>query len=241
MGIEELRRGRVRLSGGDQTNLPRSWKESLQAHSTDDERSYAVLLCRAAGLQHAAVPCKKEDLEDLGGADYTKRTAEELERLLALTSGELTAKKEKLALRYTARKQVMQSALGDAATLFESWVFAEAARRLGVSEEWQAMITTSKSGDVKAPDVICSVAPSGLDVECFNIHEHMKSIAPEQGRLHTATGNSSTDSAPIWKGRHPFLGSWWCLAWELARKGLRLTYPGEIRLRDPNIHSYYDV
>ena len=129
----------------------------------------------------------------------------------------------------------MQSALGDAGTLSESWVFAEAARRLGASEEWQAMITTSKSGDVKAPDVICSVAPSGLDVECFNIHEHMKSIAPEQGRLHTASGNSSTDSAQIQKGRHSVLGSWWCLAWELAKKELRLTYPGEIRLRDPNI------
>ena len=47
-----------------------------------DARSYAVLLCRAAGLRRAAAG---QHIDELGGDTYAQRAAEELERLLNLT------------------------------------------------------------------------------------------------------------------------------------------------------------
>ena len=65
------------------------------------------------------------------------------------------------------------------------------------------------------------MAPTGKDIEVFDMHQHMKLIAPESGR---AADQQSTDSAGIRKGKHPFLGSWWALAWKLVKEELQHTY-----------------
>ena len=76
------------------------------------------------------------------------------------------------------------------------------------------------------------MAPTGKELEVFDVHEHMRALAPEQGRFHTKPGQTPTDSAKIRKGRYRLLGSSWALAWEQVKKELQLTYQEETRVLD---------
>ena len=116
--------------------------------------------------------------------------------------------------------------------LFEVWIVTEAARRVGALEDWLALIIAPKLGRIDAPDVFPRMAPTGKDLEVFDIHEHMRALAPEQGRVSTKPGQTPTDSAQIRKGRYPLLGSSWALAWEQVKKELLLTYQEETRVLD---------
>ena len=203
-----------------------------------NELSYAVLLCRAEGLRRAAM----QQLPDLGGDAHAQSAAEELERLLKLTGKERSEEKKQLAPRYTARKT---GALGVTGALFEVWIVTEAARRSGALEGWLALITAPKLGRIDAPDVFPRMAPTGKDLEVFDIHEHMRALAPEQGRVSTKPGQTPTDSAQIRKGRYPLLGSSWALAWEQVKKELQLTYQEETRVLDRDtpvrMETLYDM
>ena len=89
------------------------------------------------------------------------------------------------------------------------------------------------------------VNPRLLELEVFDVHEHMKALAPEHGRLPTKPGQTPTDSAKIRKGRYRLLGSSWALAWEQVKKELQLTYQEETRVLDRDtpvrMETLYDM
>ena len=99
-----------------------------------------------------------------------------------------TEVKNHLAPRYTYRKP---GTLGMSGALFEVWIVTEAARGSGAQDGWRALIIALKLRSIVALDVFPRIAPTGKDFEVFNIHEHMKAIAPEQRRAVKKDGQTS--------------------------------------------------
>ena len=204
-----------------------------------NELPYAVLLCRTKGLRRAAM----QQLPAFGDDAFAQSAADELERLLNLQPRELLDEKYKLYPKMKVK--VENNALGNIGTLFEVWIVAEAAKRIGALEDWSTLIAALKDRPIDAPDVFPHMKPMGKDLDVFDIHEHMRALAPERGRISTKPQQAPTDSAKIRKGRYRLLGSVWALAWEQVKKELQLTYQEEMRVLDRDTSvcmvSLYDM
>ena len=202
---------------------------ALQRHDNTQRvtvREHAVLLCSAEGFRSAA----KRAASFLGREEDALL---ELDRLLNLTPSALRAEGKKLDNRFwqaashrccDADGTIMSFASRDTRLqwccgLFEAWIFAQTAQRLGVAKEWQGLMTMSKWEKIEAPTKVY------LNGETFDICTSGSKLAP------TVCAHNSTDSHKFRIGKGALIASWWRLAWDVARRRVDMQYKDDRRRR----------
>ncbi len=190
-------------------------------------QEHALLLCRVSGLRRAAT----QAASCLGGEEYGGRAALELARLLDLDPKALRKESERHHVRFwNAASHQCVDATGSplsfvssagrlqwCCALFEAWVFAEAAQRVGAAAEWRRLVSA------KAWEVVVAPPSFHIDGESFDIRDSGWKLAP------SVCARGSTDVSKFRKGEGALVASWWGLAWRVACREINVRYGDDAR------------
>ena len=160
---------------------------------------HAVLLCRLAGLRKAATI---DAPAEMGGSAFDAAAAQELERLVALSSAEVTAAcsgvrrelqaEQSFALLTSGKRPPHFYASGAwLPGLWRVWLHEQGARLMGVGARWRDMLRADAACDTDVPRTF------SLDdaVADFGIPDHL-------------------DAGQVRRGEGPLIGARWRLTWE---------------------------